>query len=159
MNISIEMLRKMAVKTRRNIIEIAYNAAAPTHVGPALSSADIVTALYYYIMKVNPQNPQWEERDRFILSKGHACPVIYSVLAEKGFFPKQWLKTVRQIDSHLEGHPVMNKTPGIDMISGSLGNGRLRLQLPARCFIRQNQKRGTPVQTDGWIYSARTSPG
>ena len=123
MNNTIEMLRKMAAKTRLNIIKVAYNAVGPTHLGPALSSADIVTALYFYIMKVDPQNSQWEDRDRFIISKGHACPVIYSVLAEKGFFPEEWLKTVRRIDSNLEGHPVMGKTPGIDMTSGSLGNG------------------------------------
>jgi len=113
----------MANTIRRDIIDLSYKSAGPAHPGPALSCTDIVTALYYRIMKVDPKNPDWEDRDRFVLSKGHACPVIYSVLAEQGFFPKEWLDTVRFVGSRLQGHPDMKKTPGIDMTSGSLGNG------------------------------------
>jgi transketolase len=116
-------LRAKANDIRKDIIEIAYQAQGPSHPGPALSSADIVAALYFKIMKIDPHNPQWEERDRLVLSKGHACPVVYAALAEKGFFDKSLLSTVRRLDSKLQGHPDMNKTPGIDMTSGSLGNG------------------------------------
>lgn len=137
--ISIENLKKYASQTRRNIIEIAYNAVAPTHIGPALSSADIVTALYYHIMTVDSRNPYWEDRDRFILSKGHACPVIYAVLAQKGYFPKSLLRTVRQINSPLEGHPVMYKTPGVDLTSGSLGNG-LSAGLGMAYYLKNQKK-------------------
>lgn len=116
-------LRKKANVIRQDIVEMAFKAAGPSHPGPALSCTDIVTALYYNIMQIDPKNPDWEDRDRFILSKGHACPVWYACLAELGFFPKEWLLTLRHLDSHLQGSPSMNKTPGIDMTSGTLGNG------------------------------------
>ncbi len=123
MQYSIPELKKMANTIRRDIVEIAYKAQGPSHPAPALSCTDIVTALYFRIMKNDPENPRWEDRDRFVLSKGHACPVLYSALAERGFFPKDWLPTVRRLNSHLQGHPDMKKTPGVDMTSGSLGNG------------------------------------
>ena len=123
MNDSIRELKLMANTIRRDIVDIAYKAQGPSHPGPALSCTDIVTALYFNIMKVDPANPQWPDRDRLVLSKGHACPVIYSALAEKGYFPKEWLETVRRVGSRLQGHPDMKKTPGVDMTSGSLGNG------------------------------------
>ena len=116
-------LKRMANTIRRDIVEIAYKAQGPSHPAPALSCTDIVTALYFRIMKNDPENPRWEDRDRFVLSKGHACPVLYSALAERGFFPKDWLPTIRRVNSHLQGHPDMKKTPGVDMTSGSLGNG------------------------------------
>lgn len=116
-------LKLMANTIRCDIIDIAYKAQGPSHPGPALSCTDIVTALYFKIMRVDPADPQWADRDRLVLSKGHACPVIYSALAEKGYFPKEWLETVRRVGSHLQGHPDMKKTPGVDMTSGSLGNG------------------------------------
>lgn len=122
-SVSTRDLRLMANTIRRDIVDIAYKAQGPSHPGPALSSTDIVTALYFKIMNVDPANPHWEDRDRLVLSKGHACPVIYSALAEKGFFPKDWLLDVRRLNSHLQGHPDMKKTPGVDMTSGSLGNG------------------------------------
>ncbi len=118
-----EDLVKMANTIRRDIVDIAYKAGGPSHPGPALSSADIVTALYFKIMNIDPERPEWEDRDRLILSKGHACPVIYSALAEKGYFDKSWLYTIRNMDSKLQGHPDMKKTPGVDMTSGSLGHG------------------------------------
>ena len=119
---SIEELEKMAAVIRCDIIEMICTAAAG-HPGGSLSSADIVTALYFRIMRINPENPGWPDRDRFILSKGHACPVWYAALAERGYFDKAHLATLRRLDSILQGHPTMNKTPGIDMTAGSLGHG------------------------------------
>lgn len=97
--------------------------AASGHPGGSLSAADIVTALYFHIMRLDPQNPKWEERDRFILSKGHCCPVLYTALGLRGFYDCRHFETLRQFDSILQGHPCMKKTPGLDMTSGSLGNG------------------------------------
>ena len=93
------------------------------HVGPALSCTDIVAALYFDIMNIDPSRPEWEDRDRFVLSKGHAYPALYSALAERGYFPREELLTTRHINSRLQGHPALGKTPGVDMTSGSLGNG------------------------------------
>jgi len=118
----IEDLKKMAATIRCDIIDMICTAKAG-HPGGSLSAADIVTALYFRLMRVDPQNPGWPDRDRFILSKGHACPVWYAALAERGFFDKSHLGTLRQLDSILQGHPTMNKTPGIDMTAGSLGHG------------------------------------
>jgi len=97
--------------------------AASGHPGGALSAADIVTALYYHEMRIKPKTPGWRDRDRFILSKGHACPVLYSILAMRGYFPEKELFTLRKINSRLQGHPDMKRTPGVDSTSGSLGNG------------------------------------
>ena len=119
---TVEELKKMAGIIRCDIINMICTAGAG-HPGGSLSAADIVTALYFRVMRIDPQNPTWPDRDRFILSKGHACPVWYSALAEKGYFDKAHLKTLRCIDSILQGHPDMTKTPGIDMTTGSLGNG------------------------------------
>lgn len=119
----ISYLERKARGVRRGIIEMSYSCGRTAHPAPALSCADIVTALYYGFMDVDPQNPEKKDRDRLILSKGHACPVIYSVLAELGYFPKEYLPTLRHLDSKLQGHPVYGKTPGVDMTSGSLGNG------------------------------------
>jgi transketolase len=93
------------------------------HPGGALSAADIVTALYFDLMKLDPPDPHWPDRDRFVLSKGHACPVWYACLALKGFFPMAELSTLRKFESILQGHPDMKKTPGVDMTTGSLGQG------------------------------------
>ncbi len=136
---SIHDLKLMANTIRRDIMDIAFLAQGPSHPAPALSSADIVTALYFHVMKVDPQNPRWEDRDRFVISKGHACPVVYAALAEKGFFPKEWLTTVRRLNSHLQGHPDMNKTPGVDMTSGSLGNG-LSAALGMAIYLKHQKK-------------------
>lgn len=124
METSLMSLKKQAVQIRKDIMKMAtYGQGGSIHVGPALSSVDIVTALYFRIMKVKPDEPTWSDRDRFILSKGHGYAVIYAALAEKGFFSREELLTARAINSRLQGHPVMGKTPGIDMTSGSLGNG------------------------------------
>lgn len=119
---SVNELEKMAVIIRCNIIDMICTAAAG-HPGGSLSATDVVTALYFRVMRIDPQNPDWPDRDRFILSKGHACPVWYAALAERGYFEKSHLKTLRQMGSILQGHPDMRKTPGIDMTAGSLGHG------------------------------------
>jgi transketolase len=119
---SVEELEKMAVIIRCDIIDMICTAAAG-HPGGSLSAADVVTALYFRVMRIDPENPDWPDRDRFILSKGHACPVWYAALAERGYFDKSHLKTLRQMGSILQGHPDMLKTPGIDMTAGSLGHG------------------------------------
>ena len=118
----VEELKKMAATIRCDIIDMICTAKAG-HPGGSLSAADIVTALYFRLMRLDPKNPGWPDRDRFILSKGHACPVWYAALAERGFFDKSHLGTLRQLDSILQGHPTMTKTPGVDMTAGSLGHG------------------------------------
>lgn len=93
------------------------------HPGGSLSCVEILTALYYNVMKLDPSNPKWEERDRFVMSKGHGCPALYAILADQGFFPQEELWTLRKLGSRLQGHPDMHKTPGVDVSSGSLGQG------------------------------------
>ena len=119
---SIEELKQMAATIRCDIIEMICTAQAG-HPGGSLSATDFVTALYFRIMQVDPKKPDWPDRDRFILSKGHACPVWYAALAERGYFEKSHLGTLRRLNSILQGHPDMLKTPGIDMTAGSLGHG------------------------------------
>jgi transketolase len=119
---SIEQLREMASIIRRDIIEMVTEAKSG-HPGGSLSAADIVTALYFRVMRVDPKHPDWPDRDRFILSKGHACPVWYSALAERGYFDRSHLRTLRRLNSLLQGHADMTKTPGVDMTVGSLGQG------------------------------------
>ena len=118
----VERLEEQAVQLRRDIVEMIH-AAKAGHPGGSLSAVDMITALYFHVMRIDPQNPRWEERDRFVLSKGHACPALYAALARRGFFDPKHLTTLRQYHSILQGHPDMNKTPGIDISSGSLGNG------------------------------------
>ncbi len=115
-------LEEKARSIRKNIVEMVYSAASG-HPGGSLSVADILTALYFSELKVNVTNPKDENRDRLVLSKGHCSPALYSSLAEKGFIPKEDLKNFRKIDSYLQGHPDMKKIPGVDMTSGSLGQG------------------------------------
>ena len=118
----INFLEGKANEIRKNIVRMIHIAKAG-HPGGSLSAADFVTALYFHVMNVDPCNPQWEDRDRFVLSKGHTCPVMYAALAEKGYFDKGRLDSLRKFESMLQGHPDMNKTPGVDMTAGSLGNG------------------------------------
>jgi len=118
----VSKLEKIAIRLRREVIRMTH-AAHSGHPGGSLSAAEMIAALYFHALKIDPANPCWPERDRFILSKGHACPVVYAALALRGYFPLEDLLTLRQIDSHLQGHPDMRKTPGIDMTSGPLGNG------------------------------------
>ncbi|MDD4504634.1 MAG: transketolase [Clostridiaceae bacterium] len=118
----IKELKRYAAKVRKHIIDEVYSAASG-HPGGSLSSTDILTALYFEEMRVDPKQPLWEDRDRFVLSKGHCSPALYGILAEKGFFPKEDLLTFRKADSYLEGHPNMRSVPGVDMSTGSLGQG------------------------------------
>lgn len=118
----IEYVSKMATQLRRDVVNAIYY-AKDGHPGPCLSIADIVAALYFDIMRIKPEDPDWNDRDRFILSKGHACPTLYAALARKGYFKPGELKTLRSLDSRLQGHPVMKATPGVDVTSGSLGHG------------------------------------
>jgi transketolase len=119
---TVDELTNKAVQIRCDIIDMICTANAG-HPGGSLSAADIVTALYFRVMRLDPENPDWPDRDRFILSKGHACPVWYAALAERGYFDKSHLRTLRRLNSILQGHPDMRKTPGIDMTAGSLGHG------------------------------------
>lgn len=115
-------LEIFATKIRMGIIEGTYNAKAG-HPGGSLSSADVFAYLYGKEMNVKADEPKWDDRDRFVLSKGHCAPGLYAALANKGFFPVEDLKTLRHIDSYLQGHPNMNTVPGVDMSTGSLGQG------------------------------------
>ena len=121
-SIKLLSLKRTAADIRMDIIDEVFSAQSG-HPGGSLSIADIITYLYFSEMNVNPNNPTWEDRDRFVLSKGHTCPALYAALAEKGFFPKEDLVTFRQADSYLQGHPDMKHIPGVDMSSGSLGQG------------------------------------
>lgn len=111
-----------AVKVRKTIVEAIFTAGSG-HPGGSLSAADILTALYFEVMNVDPQNPKMEGRDRLVLSKGHAAPALYAVLAERGYFSKEEVLTLRKPDSKFQGHPDMNKVPGVEMSTGSLGQG------------------------------------
>ena len=118
----IEELTKKALEIRKGIIEAVYQAQSG-HPGGSLSIADVLTVLYFNEMNIKPEEPRWEDRDRLVLSKGHCSPALYSCLANKGYFPVENLKTFRKIDSYLQGHPDRNKVPGVDMTTGSLGQG------------------------------------
>lgn len=115
-------LESKARVVRRHIIEMTAEAGSG-HPGGSLSCTDILTALYFNILNIDPERPKWPERDRFVLSKGHAAPALYAVLAERGYFPKEELLNIRQTGSMLQGHPDMKGTPGVDMSTGSLGQG------------------------------------
>jgi len=115
-------LQKTACKVRMGIIE-GVHAAKAGHPGGSLSCTEILTYLYFCTMKIDPKNPKWEERDRFVLSKGHAAPALYAVLAQRGFFDEKELLSLRQIGSFLQGHPDLKHIPGVDMSTGSLGQG------------------------------------
>ncbi len=117
-----KQLMATACKVRMGVIEGTHGAKAG-HPGGSLSAADVFTYLYFKEMNVDPKNPKWEERDRFVLSKGHTAPGLYAALANRGFFPVEDLPTLRHIDSYLQGHPNMNTVPGVDMSTGSLGQG------------------------------------
>ena len=118
----LQTLREKANRVRIGVIE-GTHAAKSGHPGGSLSVADLLTYLYFEEMHVDPKNPKWEDRDRFVLSKGHCAPALYAVLAERGFFPPEELLTLRKFPSRLQGHPDMNSTPGVDMSAGSLGLG------------------------------------
>ena len=117
-----KQLAKAANQVRKGIIEEVYSAQSG-HPGGSLSIADVMTYLYQEELRVDTQDPKWEDRDRLVLSKGHVCPALYAALAQKGFFPWDELKTFRRVGSRLQGHPDLNKAPGVDFTAGSLGQG------------------------------------
>ncbi|MHA2246043.1 MAG: transketolase [Candidatus Hodarchaeales archaeon] len=121
-NLDIEYLENMTITIRRQILEM-ISTAGSGHPGGSLSCVEILTTLYFHIMNIDPKNPAWKDRDRFVLSKGHAAPALYAVLAEKGFFCLKEQKPLRSINSSLQGHPDRHRLPGIDVSTGSLGNG------------------------------------
>ncbi len=121
-DLSVPELERMAKQLRRHVITMIATAGSG-HPGGSLSAADIVTTLYFKIMRHDPNNPQWLDRDRFVLSKGHAAPVLYAALAECGYFPLEELSTLRKLDSRLQGHTDKTLTPGVEMSAGSLGQG------------------------------------
>ena len=118
-------LQQMANKVRRGALEAVY-AAQSGHPGGSLSIADVMTYLYFQELRIDPENPRWEDRDRLVLSKGHVCPALYAALANRGYFPVEELKTFRRVGSRLQGHPDLNKCPGVDFTAGSLGQGKMR---------------------------------
>jgi transketolase len=119
---SVRLLQEKANIIRKHVVRMIGKAGSG-HVGPALGCADVVSALYFSVLRLDPKNPEWAERDRFILSKGHACTVQYAALAERGFFPVEALDTFCQLDSIFGGHPDMRKVPGVEASTGSLGHG------------------------------------
>lgn len=134
-------LRLMAAKARLMAVDAVYTAASG-HPGGSLSCLDMLTALYFNEMNIDPKNPKWEERDRFVLSKGHCSPALYSVLALRGFFPVEDVKLFRSIKAHYSGHPDMRHVPGVDMSTGSLGQGvsvAVGMAIAAKLQKRENR--------------------
>lgn len=119
---SIKELQKLANRIRKDVLDSLYHAESG-HPGGCMSMAEIMSVLFFKYMDIDPENPGWSNRDRFVLSKGHAAPVYYATLAERGYFEKSHLNTLRKIDSFLQGHPDRLKVPGVDMSTGSLGQG------------------------------------
>lgn len=134
----IKFIKQKANRLRKDVLMMTHLAGSG-HPGGALSCAEIMVCLYFSEMNIDPKNPKWDDRDRFILSKGHACPALYSVLSQKGFFSREELKRLRKLDAVLQGHPDM-RTPGIDITSGSLGQGfsvGIGMALGTRLFKKQ----------------------
>lgn len=138
---TLKELEKTACSLRVEILKM-LNMARSGHTGGSLSAIDILTALFFHKMRHDPGNPDWEERDRFVLSKGHAAPALYACLAHAGYFPREDLKSLRRLGSHLQGHPDMKKTPGVEVCTGSLGQGlsqAVGLALAARLAGRDSR--------------------
>ena len=133
---SVAQLEQTAKQLRRHVIRMLTEAKSG-HPGGSLSAADMVTALYFRIMKHDPKSPSWAERDRFIMSKGHAVPIVYAAMAESGYFPEEELMTLRKLDSRLQGHPSVKDLPGIEASTGSLGQG-LSIGLGAALGLRMD---------------------
>ena len=147
-------LKKIATKVRLGAVEAVYSASSG-HPGGSLSIADALTYLYFEEMNVDPKKPKWDDRDRFVLSKGHTSPALYSVLANRGFFPVEDLKTFRQVDSYLQGHPDMKGVPGVDMSTGSLGLG-----ISAACGMALSAKlRGKDYRTYTFVGDGESQEG
>lgn len=145
----LEALQTMSLQLRRDVVEMVYR-TKDGHPSPSFSVADIITALYFEVMNIDPSNPGKSDRDRFVLSKGHACPVLYAALARRGYFPVDDLYTLRYLHSKLQGHPYAPKTKGLDATTGSLGNGvsiGLGMALAAR--IQKQTNRVYVITGDG----------
>jgi transketolase len=157
-------LRSIATEIRKSIIKSTH-AAGSGHPGGSLSAADILTVLYFNRMKIDPERPDWEDRDRFVLSKGHAAPVLYGALAERGFFDKEELLKLRHIDSMLQGHPDMKGTPGVEMSTGSLGQGfsaSIGMALASKLDKRENRiyvLLGDGEMQEGLVWEAAMAAG
>ncbi|MBP7494919.1 MAG: transketolase [Spirochaetales bacterium] len=152
-------LENAARQIRKDVVTMIYE-SGDGHPSPALSIADILAALYFHVMNIDPQNPKKPDRDRFILSKGHACTALYAALARRGFFPVSALSTFRSLHSILQGHPYQNKTPGLDSTTGSLGHGiSIGLGMALACRIQGYQNYiyviiGDGEQEEGLIWEA-----
>lgn len=160
----VRRLEEQAAQLRQDIIRMVHTAGAG-HPGGSLSAVDMITALYFHVLRLDPANPRWAERDRFVLSKGHACPALYAALARRGFFDPAALGTLRRYRSILQGHPDMNKTPGVDMSAGSLGNGLsvgVGMALSARLH-QQNYRTyvllGDGESQEGMVWEAAMAAG
>lgn len=159
-----ERLEGIAAQLRRDTLTALYHAGSG-HPGGALSMTEIMTVLYFKEMNIRPAEPDWADRDRFVLSKGHACPSYYAALANRGYFPVEDLNTLRKADSHLQGHPAMDKTPGVDMSTGSLGQG-LSAAAGMALYAKKNHKDfkvycvlGDGECAEGQIWEAAMSAG
>jgi transketolase len=157
-------LRNTARQIRRDIIEMTHFASSG-HPGGSLSSAEILSVLYFQVMKHDPKRPQWEERDRFYLSKGHACPVLYAALGEAGYFDKAEFRSLRKLGAMLQGHPHRLKTPGVEASSGSLGQG-LSLAAGTALGLRLDKKKnrvfcllGDGELQEGQVWEAAMAAG
>lgn len=163
-NLSTEKLNDKTKRLRAEML-VMLQRAGSGHPGGALSSIDLLTVLYNNVMRHNPKNPRWENRDRFVLSKGHVCPALYVVLADCGYFEKKELKTLRKLGSILQGHPYMGKTPGLDVSSGSLGQGlsiAVGMSIAAKTDhkpIRVYCLMGDGEQQEGQIWEAAMAAG
>jgi len=146
---TVQELEENARRLRVDILKM-LNQARSGHTGGSLSAIDVLTVLFFHQMRHDPSKPDWEGRDRFVLSKGHAAPALYATLAEAGYFPREDLKTLRRLGSHLQGHPDMRKTPGVEVCTGSLGQGlsqALGLAMAAR--LAGNDSRTYALLGDG----------
>lgn len=159
-----DQMKEKARHLRAHILQMLCEAGSG-HSGGSLSAIDILTVLYNKVMRVDPQNPAWDMRDRFVLSKGHVCPAVYAVLADLGYFPERELMTLRKYGSMLQGHPYMHKTPGFDVSAGSLGQGlSVAVGMALASKISQIENRiyclmGDGENQEGQIWEAAMSAG
>jgi len=155
----LNFLKSKSNEIRQQIITTVFDAQSG-HIGGSLGATEMVVALYYHLMKHDPKNPNWSERDRFILSKGHCTPVLYSVLADCGYFSKEDLKTFRKPGSHLQGHPYQPKTPGVEATTGALGIGfSTALGMAVTAKLRGDQQSYYIICGDGEIQEGQIWEG
>ncbi len=149
MSADIAYLEDKARQIRKDVVEMVYR-TGDGHPSPSFSAADMIATLYFEVLNIDPENPDWEDRDRFVLSKGHACPAQYAALARRGYFDPSELLTLRYLNSHLQGHPYQLKTTGLDATTGSLGNGvSVGLGMALAGKIRKKDYRVYVITGDG----------